>query len=166
LWNNGFFIFHCRDSVRKKAVVCLHAFINKAPDITTHVTPLLHKSLCDRDPGVVWAVLHIIYDLAKVLCDQYGMLFPIDTMRNNAITSQLQYSDIDLQRLHFQTNPQEHQHLIPTLVNILDQIVSRKLTAEYEYHTVPAPWLQILLLKILGKFGAGNKECVLSLFCK
>lgn len=29
---------------------------------------------------------------------------------------------------------------------------------EYEFHNVPAPWLQIQILKLLNKLGAGDPE--------
>ena len=45
-------------------------------------------------------------------------------------------------------------------VGILEQIISRKLPKEYEYHTVPAPWMVILLLKILAKLGAADQKYV------
>ena len=38
------------------------------------------------------------------------------------------------------------------------QILNRKLPLEYEFHTVPAPWLQIQILKLLRKLGEGDPE--------
>ncbi len=55
-----------------------------------------------------------------------------------------------------QDNPASHQDLLPRLLGILHQIVNRKLTLEHDFHTVPAPWLTIGLLKLLAKLGAGN----------
>lgn len=36
---------------------------------------------------------------------------------------------------------------------ILKQVVGGKLPIDFNYHSVPAPWLQIQLLRILGLLG-------------
>ncbi|VDI09028.1 AP-4 complex subunit epsilon-1 [Mytilus galloprovincialis] len=48
--------------------------------------------------------------------------------------------------------------LVPVLVNILQQIIERKLPSTYEYHSIPSPWLQIKILKILALLGADNQR--------
>jgi len=47
--------------------------------------------------------------------------------------------------------------LIPGLVNILKQIIERKLSREFDYHRLPAPWIQIKILKNLAILGADDR---------
>eukprot|EP00467_Chlorarachnion_reptans_P021737 CAMPEP_0114488962 /NCGR_PEP_ID=MMETSP0109-20121206/1622_1 /TAXON_ID=29199 /ORGANISM="Chlorarachnion reptans, Strain CCCM449" /LENGTH=1192 /DNA_ID=CAMNT_0001665415 /DNA_START=494 /DNA_END=4072 /DNA_ORIENTATION=- len=54
--------------------------------------------------------------------------------------------------------PQAHKELTKTLVSILKQVTEHCLSREYDYHRVPAPWIQLKLLRILGYLGDGDKE--------
>ncbi|XP_007422248.1 AP-4 complex subunit epsilon-1 [Python bivittatus] len=47
----------------------------------------------------------------------------------------------------------EYKDLTGSFVTILKQVVGGKLPADYNYHNVPAPWLQIQLLRILRLLG-------------
>ncbi|XP_013419335.1 AP-4 complex subunit epsilon-1, partial [Lingula anatina] len=55
-------------------------------------------------------------------------------------------------------SPSEYQDITQSLVSILQQVVSRKLPADYEYHHVPAPWLQIKLLQVLALLGKDQQK--------
>ena len=56
-----------REMVRKKAVMCLHHFQQRAPSLMQHANNMYRKALCDKDPSVMFAALQIYYDLVKVL---------------------------------------------------------------------------------------------------
>ena len=45
-------------------------------------------------------------------------------------------------------------------VSILSQVVSRRLPSEFDYHGVPAPWIQLRLLRILALLGADDSKLV------
>ena len=60
----------------------------------------------------------------------------------------------------FQKEPSSYLYLVPSLISILGQIVGRKLSTDYDYHTVPAPWMTIMLLRLLAKLGAHNERYV------
>ncbi|XP_076356216.1 AP-4 complex subunit epsilon-1-like isoform X2 [Tachypleus tridentatus] len=49
------------------------------------------------------------------------------------------------------------QHLIPSLIQIQQQIIQGRLSTKFEFHSVPFPWLQIKLLRLLGVLCAGDK---------
>ncbi|XP_072479159.1 AP-4 complex subunit epsilon-1 isoform X3 [Notamacropus eugenii] len=50
-------------------------------------------------------------------------------------------------------NPSAYKDLTGSFVTILKQVVGGKLPVDFNYHSVPAPWLQIQLLRILGLLG-------------
>lgn len=55
-------------------------------------------------------------------------------------------------------NPVEIKTLIPSLVSILKQISERRLPEEFNYHRVPAPWMQIRVVRILSLLGQADAE--------
>uniref|UniRef100_A0A6G1RLL4 AP-4 complex subunit epsilon n=1 Tax=Hypotaenidia okinawae TaxID=2861861 RepID=A0A6G1RLL4_9GRUI len=50
-------------------------------------------------------------------------------------------------------NSSGYKDLTGSFVTILKQVVGGKLPIDFNYHSVPAPWLQIQLLRILGLLG-------------
>lgn len=48
--------------------------------------------------------------------------------------------------------------LIPSLVSILKQIGEHRLPSDFDYHRVPAPWLQMKLVRILGIVGKADAQ--------
>ena len=55
-----------------------------------------------------------------------------------------------------QDKPTPYKDLVGSFVYILDQVISRKLPNEFDYHGVPAPWIQMRLLRILAMLGADD----------
>lgn len=45
---------------------------------------------------------------------------------------------------------QKFKELTSSFVSIQKQIIEHKLSKDFDYHRVPAPWIQIKILKILG----------------
>jgi len=43
-------------------------------------------------------------------------------------------------------------------VDILKQVIDRRLTRDFDYHKVPAPWMQIKLLRLLAITGADDQR--------
>ena len=46
--------------------------------------------------------------------------------------------------------------LVPSLVSILKQICERRLPSDYDYHRIPAPWMQMKLVRILSVIGKND----------
>ena len=111
---------HPNALVRKKAVLCMHAFYRKSDGLIAD-QKLFRQALCDRDPSVMGATLALFHDVVL--------------------------TDIENQR-----------DLLPSFISILKQITEHRLSREFDYHRVPAPWLQIKLLKLLAILAGDNKS--------
>lgn len=46
-------------------------------------------------------------------------------------------------------NPRKYKELTGSFVIILKQVIEHKLPKEFDYHRMPAPWIQMKILKIL-----------------
>ncbi|ELK05421.1 AP-4 complex subunit epsilon-1 [Pteropus alecto] len=55
-------------------------------------------------------------------------------------------------------NSSGYKDLTGSFVTILKQVVGGKLPVDFNYHSVPAPWLQIQLLRILGLLGKDDQR--------
>lgn len=51
-----------------------------------------------------------------------------------------------------------YKDLVGSFVSILKQVAERRLPKSYDYHQMPAPFIQIKLLKILALLGCGDKH--------
>lgn len=54
-------------------------------------------------------------------------------------------------------NPDDYKRLVPSMVNILKQIIEHRLPKSYNYHKNPAPFIQIRILRILAILGRDDK---------
>lgn len=112
---------HPQEVVRKKAIVAMNRFHKLDPSIVLDQKDQIRKALCDPDPSVMGASLHIFHEIAKV-------------------------------------NVQSCKDLVPSFVSILKQITEHRLPRDFDYHRMPAPWLQVKLLSILGILGAADQK--------
>jgi len=60
--------------------------------------------------------------------------------------------------LVLQEKPEGYKDLTLSFVTILKQVVGGKLPIDFNYHSVPAPWLQIQLLRILSLLGKNDRR--------
>ncbi|XP_062277203.1 AP-4 complex subunit epsilon-1 [Scomber scombrus] len=111
---------HPKEIIRRKAVLALYKFYLIAPNQVQHIHNKFRKALCDKDPGVMTASLHIYLQMIK-------------------------------------ENPEGYKDLAACFVTILKQVVGGKLPMDFNYHSVPAPWLQIQLLRILALLGKNDR---------
>ncbi|XP_031715463.1 AP-4 complex subunit epsilon-1 [Anarrhichthys ocellatus] len=112
---------HPKEIIRRKAVLALYKFYLIAPNQVQHIHNKFRKALCDKDPGVMAASLHIYLQM-------------------------------------IQDNPEGYKDLTASFVTILKQVVGGKLPMDFNYHSVPAPWLQIQLLRILAFLGKNDQS--------
>lgn len=112
---------HPQEIVRKKAIVAAHHFFKLEPSIVLDQRDQIRKVLCDPDPSVMGASLHILCEMAKA-------------------------------------NVQSCKDLVPSFVSILKQITEHRLPRDFDYHRMPAPWLQVKLLSILGTLGTADQK--------
>ena len=54
---------------------------------------------------------------------------------------------------------QPFKDLVPSLISILKQICERRLPSEYDYHRIPAPWMQMKIVRILSVIGKNDMSC-------
>lgn len=55
-------------------------------------------------------------------------------------------------------NPRKYKELTGSFVIILKQVIQHKLPKQFDYHRMPAPWIQMKILKILQILGKGDQK--------
>lgn len=60
-------------------------------------------------------------------------------------------------------DPDSYRDLLPSLVHILRQIIDHKLPRDFDYHRMPAPWIQVRIVSLLGVLARGDSEASESL---
>eukprot|EP01029_Cantina_marsupialis_P031871 TRINITY_DN9314_c0_g2_i1.p1 TRINITY_DN9314_c0_g2~~TRINITY_DN9314_c0_g2_i1.p1 ORF type:complete len:955 (-),score=390.20 TRINITY_DN9314_c0_g2_i1:252-2777(-) len=106
--------------VRKKAIMVLHRFHRLDSKSVADMNDQFRRVLCDKDPAVMGASLHMFLEIIK-------------------------------------KNPHPFKDLIPSFVSILKQIKDHALLKEFDYKNIPAPWIQMTLLKILAQLGKADQ---------
>ena len=128
------------------------------PAVATEVQKLLtHDSATIRKKSIVcFHHFHQLDDmtvtreqlqdaLRKSLCDKEPSVMGASLSVIEALIRTSQGSEI-----------QPFKELVPSLVSILKQIGEHRLPGDYEYHRVPAPWMQLKLIRILGLLGQAD----------
>ena len=127
-----------------------------APAVHTEVTKALdHQAETVRKKAIV--ALHrlnqiapdvvtrsdVIEKLRKVLCDRDPAVMGASL---NVIDSMAA------------VDPIPFKDLIASLISILKQVCKRRLPDAFEYHKVPAPWIQMKLVRILATLGKNDAQ--------
>lgn len=120
---------HDSATIRKKSIICYHRF---------------HQ----LDDKTVTAE-NIQEALRKSLCDKEPSVMGASL---NVIEAMIRYA------FKFNADLTAYKELVPSLVSILKQIGEHRLPSDYEYHRVPAPWMQVKLIRILGLLGQADQK--------
>ncbi|XP_015963132.1 AP-4 complex subunit epsilon [Arachis duranensis] len=105
----------------------------------------LHR-FYQKSPG---AVSHLVSNFRKRLCDN-------DPGVMGASLCPL----FDLVTI----DAKSYKDLVSSFVSILKQVAERRLPKSYDYHQMPAPFIQVKLLKILALLGSGDKQASESMY--
>ena len=133
-------------------MLALYKFYLIAPNQVQHIHNKFRKALCDKDPGVMTASLHIYLQMIQVVG------FCLEKKRRHYTDIVQSSHDTNLSFLLFQDNPDGYKDLTASFVTILKQVLGGKLPIDFNYHSVPAPWLQIQLLRILSFLGKNDQR--------
>lgn len=122
-----------QEAVRKKAVMALQRFYSMQPSSISHLDDRIRRALCDKDPSVMAAVLCLLLDLVKYAGPSSLLLFSFPNAADRSPSINFAHRD----------NPQPYRDLVPSFVSILKQIIDHRLPRDYDYHRIPAPWVQV-----------------------
>merc|ERR1740117_1704475 len=92
------------------------------------------------DGDVLWP---IVDKIRKVLCDKDPCVMG---------ASLGLFQDLALDK------PAMFKDLVPSFVSILKQVTEHRLPRDYDYHRMPAPWIQLDLLKVLAILGQADQK--------
>ena len=127
----------------------LHAFSEQILKLTTHSNELIRKK------AVI--VLNRFIKLNPNLTQEYEALFRKCLCDKDPAVMGASLNSLS-QVLKDSSNIVIFKDLIPSVVGILRQILDHRLPRDFDYHRIPAPWLQIRILEILALLGEGDKR--------
>jgi len=109
---------------------------------------LNHKSSRIKKKAVM--VVHKFYQLNPALIDD------IDKKMKHALCDKdpcVMAASLNYFHTVIKANPNRYKDLVASFVVILKQVIEHRLPKEYDFHRMPAPWIQMKLLAILGYLG-------------
>lgn len=135
--------------------VCRLVTEDMVPAVIGEVIKLLSH---DMDPVRKKAVsaLHRLYQLDKSsVIDHYPKIRRIICDKDPSVMGASLGLILDLAK----DDASQWKDLVPSLVSILKQVIEHRLSKDFDYHRIPAPWLQMNLLRLLAVLGRGDQSC-------
>eukprot|EP01135_Chromosphaera_perkinsii_P003866 Nk52_evm2s260 gene=Nk52_evmTU2s260 len=144
-----------------------------APDMIPAIAPAVKKLIAHDLALVRKKAIMVMFKMET--SDDFGKNFDFDFVsevikkglldKDPSVMAATLHWLQDLGKRHYKTGSVGLlREYIPPLLNILQQILANRLPRDYEYHSVPAPWLQIRILKILGCLARGNRAASIPLY--
>ena len=133
--------------------VCRLVTEDMVPAVMGDVLKLLNHEM---DPVRRKAVsaLHRLYQLDKSsVSDHYDKIRRIICDKDPAVMGASLGLLLDLAK----DDVSIWKDLVPSLVSILKQVIEHRLSKDFDYHRIPAPWLQMNLLRLLAVLGRGDQ---------
>ena len=125
----------------------VHALVDPIINLLTHNNELIRKKaiLCIQKISAISSSLVSSYPdkMKRALCDK-------DPSVMGAVLHSY-YAEI-------KKNPTPFKDLTGSFVVILKQIIEHKLARDYDYHRMPAPWIQIRILQVLAMLGSNDQK--------
>lgn len=126
------------------------------PAVAGEVSKLLqHESATLRKKAII--ALHRFYQLAPEVMTREELRGHLERAlcdKDPAVMG----SSLNVIEAVAVVDPASLKHIVPSLVAILKQIGDRRLPAEYDYHRLPAPWMQLKIVRILGYLGKADAQ--------
>jgi AP-4 complex subunit epsilon-1 len=153
---------HDSETVRKKSIITLHRFHQLAPDVVTseELYEKVRKSLCDTSPAVMGSTLNVIEEMCKEDPVKFKDLIP------SLVSILKQIGEHRLPRSVIGDDPFRLFFFcgccyLVLVIFLVSHLVFQKMLlllfrSEFDYHRVPAPWMQIRLVRILSLLGQGD----------
>jgi len=114
---------------------------------------LSHKNSWIRKKAVM--VCHRLFILNPSLIDD------LDPKMNTALCDKdpcVMAASLNYFYAAIKANANRYKDLVPSFVIILKQVIEHRLPKEYDFHRMPAPWIQMQLLAILGLLGQYDQK--------
>lgn len=125
--------------------------------VSTQVMGLLeHTAETVRKKAVI--ALHRLYQLAPDVVTRQEVIEKVRRLlcdRDPAVMG----STLNVIETLARVDVQPFKDLVPSLISILKQICERRLPSEYDYHRIPAPWMQMKIVRILSVLGKNDMGC-------
>lgn len=134
--------------------VCRLITIDAIPALLPTITKLLkHEMNIVRKKAAM--AIHRCYQL-----DPDSINHLIDSFRQTLCDKDPSVMSASLCLLHDLAikDPSSQKDLVTSYVSILKQIAEHRLPKEFDYHRIPAPWIQIKLLQILSVLGKNDQK--------
>lgn len=111
---------------------------------------LMHGSEVVRKKAIM--ALHRFYEIAP---EAIGRMDLIEKLRRVLCDRDPSVMGASLNVIEYmaQQDSTPFKDLIPSLISILKQICEHRLPSDYDYHRVPAPWIQMKIIRILAILG-------------
>jgi len=124
--------------------------------VSTQVVGLLeHSAETVRKKAII--ALHRLHQLSPDIVTQQELVEKVRKLlcdRDPAVMG----ATLNVIEAMARVDVQPFRDLVPSLISILKQICERRLPSEYDYHRIPAPWMQMKIVRILSVIGKNDSS--------